>query len=80
VVLTGSTVISSQAALPNGFLLSESGGGVALVFWPTGIGATISTLTLCRATPTVGDQQRTIKVSATGRPEITKVKGASSCP
>jgi type IV fimbrial biogenesis protein FimT len=80
VVLAGTTVISTQAALSNGFLLSESGGVTSIVFQPTGVGATLSNLTICRATPTVGDQQRTITVSATGRPDVTKVTGASSCP
>lgn len=78
VVLAGTTVISTQAALPSGFLLS--GNVTSIVFQPTGVGATLSNLTLCRATPTVGDQKRTISVSATGRPDLTKVTGASSCP
>ena len=78
VVLAGGTVIQTQSPFPKGFQLT--GDVTSIVFRPTGVGATVSNLTLCRATPTVGDQQRTIQVSATGRPDVTKVKGASSCP
>ena len=80
VVLAGGTVINSQSALPNGFLLSESSGVTSIVFQSTGVGATYSTLTFCRATPTVGDQQRIIRINATGRPELTKITGATTCP
>lgn len=80
VVLAGGTVISRQSALPNGYVLSDAGGVTSIVFQPTGVGATAANLTLCRATPTVGSQQRTIRISATGRPDLAKVSGATSCP
>ena len=80
VVQAGTTVLFSQAKLPNGFLLSESGGITSIVFQPTGVGATFAKLTLCRGTPTVGDQQRTISIDATGRPDVTKITGATTCP
>jgi type IV fimbrial biogenesis protein FimT len=79
VVQVGGSVIYTQAALPNGFLLSEAGGVTSIAFQPTGVGATPAILTLCRATPTVGTQQRTITVSPTGRPGVVKVSGASTC-
>lgn len=78
IVRAGTTVIYTQAPLPRGFLLSESGGATSLVFQPTGVGATSARLTLCRATPTVGSQKRTIDVSLTGRPSVTK-QPATSC-
>lgn len=78
IVREGTTVIYTQAPLPRGFLLSESGGATSLVFQPTGVGATSARLTLCRATPTVGSQKRTIDVSLTGRPSVTK-QPATSC-
>jgi type IV fimbrial biogenesis protein FimT len=77
VVLAGGTVVYTQAPLPSGFLLS--GGVTSIAFQPTGVGATAANLTLCRATPTVGSLQRTITISATGRPGVTKVTGASTC-
>jgi type IV fimbrial biogenesis protein FimT len=76
-IAEGGTVIHTQARLPNGFRLSGDVTGV--VFQATGIGATAANLTLCRATPTVGSQQRTIAVSPTGRAGVKKVTGASTC-
>jgi type IV fimbrial biogenesis protein FimT len=77
VVLAGGTVIYTQAAFPNGFLMS--GDETSINFQSTGVGATAANLTLCRATPTVGTQQRTITIRATGRPGVAKVTGASTC-
>jgi type IV fimbrial biogenesis protein FimT len=79
-VLVGGTVIYTQAPLPSGFMLSETDDITSINFMPTGVGATAASLTLCRATPTVGTQQRSIGISATGRPDVTKVLDASSCP
>lgn len=79
VILAGGSVIYTQAALPNGFLLSDAGGVTSIVFQSTGVGATAANLTLCRATPTVGALQRTIRVSTTGRPDVEKVSGANTC-
>ncbi len=81
VVLTDGTgtVVNSQPALPNGFLMSEANGLTSIVFQPTGVGATFSTLTLCRATPTPGDQKRTIQIDATGRSDVTR-DPATTCP
>lgn len=79
VVLAGGTVVNRQSALPNGFLMSEASGVTSIVFQPTGVGATFSTLTLCRATPTPGDQKRTIQIDATGRPDVKK-ESATTCP
>ena len=72
------TVISKQSPLPNGYMMSETGGATSIVFQPTGVGATLASLTLCRATPTAGNQKRTLDVSLTGRPSVTK-QPATSC-
>lgn len=80
VVLAGGTVIYTHAPLPNGFQLSEAGGITSINFPPTGMGVTAASLTVCRATPTVGSQKRAISVSATGRPQVSKVLNATSCP
>jgi type IV fimbrial biogenesis protein FimT len=74
----GGAVIYTQPALPNGFLLS--GNVSSINFRSTGVGATAADLTLCRATPSVGTQQRVITVSATGRPRVERVTDASTCP
>src|SRR5512143_2640122 len=60
VVQAGTTVLFSQAKLPNGFQLS--GNVTSIDFKPTGVGATSATLTLCRGTPP-GSQKRTIDIS-----------------
>ena len=78
VVLAGGTVVYSQTKFPIGFVLS--GNVTSISFQPTGVGATAANLTLCRATPTIGSQQRTIQVSVTGRPDVAKVTGATTCP
>lgn len=78
IVLVGTTVIYTQAPLQNGFLMSAN--VTSINFQPTGVGATAASLTLCRATPSVGTLQRTITVSLTGRPGVAKVTGASTCP
>jgi type IV fimbrial biogenesis protein FimT len=78
IVLAGGTVVYSQTKFPNGFVLS--GDVTTLNFQPTGVGATAANLTLCRATPDIGSLQRVIRVSATGRPGVEKVTGATTCP
>jgi type IV fimbrial biogenesis protein FimT len=82
VVRAGGAVVHSQEALPNGLLLvdTDADPNTTLNFQPTGVGATAASLTLCRSTPDVGTRQRVIRVSATGRPGVDKVSGATSCP
>jgi type IV fimbrial biogenesis protein FimT len=80
VVRAGGAVVYRQGALPNGFLLVDAGSLTSLDFKPSGVGATAADLTLCRSTPDVGSRQRVIRVSATGRPGVEKVTGATTCP
>lgn len=77
IVLANGTVLFRQIPLAPGFRLS--GDASSIVFQSTGVGATSATLTLCRATPSVGSQGRTIRVSATGRPSVTKDTGVTTC-
>lgn len=71
----GETVILRRQAAPSGFKII---GSVASVrFQPTGVGATSSTLTVCRATPDVGGQERVVNISATGRASVTRTNNAS---
>jgi type IV fimbrial biogenesis protein FimT len=79
-ILAGGTVIYTQAPLPNRLQLSEAADITSINFPPTGVGITAATLTLCQATPTAGPQKRVITVKATGRPEVTKVFNATTCP
>lgn len=77
IVLAGTTVIQRQQAATSGFKITESGGLVSLNFPSSGVGVTSATLKVCRATPTVGDRERVVTISATGRPTIKKQASAS---
>jgi len=79
IVLTGTTVIQRQSALSSGMKMTESGGVSSINFQPTGVGVTPATLTVCRATPSVGGQERVISISATGRASVAKTT-TGSCP
>lgn len=76
VVMAGTTLIQRELAVPSGFkitgLNSASTEIRSLTFQPTGVGATQATLTVCRATPTEGSQERVVSISATGRASATK--------
>jgi type IV fimbrial biogenesis protein FimT len=65
-------VIQAQPALAAGWKISEANGRAKINFDPTGSGATGATLTVCRAAPTVGVQQRAVRISASGRPSVAK--------
>lgn len=77
VVLNGATVVQRLQALETGYTITESAGLTSLTFQPTGIGATQATLTICRATPSSGSQERVVTVSATGRPSVSKTTTGS---
>ena len=72
IILSGTTVIQYQQAVATGYKITESTGLTSLTFQPTGIGATQALLTICRATPDVGSQERVVTIGATGRPSVSK--------
>jgi type IV fimbrial biogenesis protein FimT len=67
IVLSGTTVLQHESAAPNGFKMSATGSIATLSFQPIGVGVTPATLTVCRATPSVGSQERVVTLDATGR-------------
>ena len=71
-------MIQSQAALPTGFKLTQTGGTATLTFQPIGVGATAATFTACRNSP-VGDQERVVNVTATGLAYVSTTT-TGSCP
>lgn len=71
-------VFHHQPAAPAGFKISANPAATSINFSPSGVGTSASTLTVCRATPTVGTQQRQVQINATGRPTIVKTT-ASTC-
>lgn len=72
VMLSGTTLISAQNAITSGLRIIEAGGLTSLSFQPTGVGSTQATLTVCRATPSIGGQERVVTISATGRASVAK--------
>ena len=78
IVLSGTTVVQRHEALATGYKITETTGITSLIFQPTGIGATQAELTVCRATPTAGSQERVVTISTTGRPFASKT-AAGSC-
>ncbi|VTU38536.1 putative major pilin subunit [Variovorax sp. PBS-H4] len=72
IVLSGTTVIQRHPAAAAGYKLTEAGGTTSLTFEATGVGASQATFTICRASPSVGGQERVVKISATGRAAITR--------
>jgi type IV fimbrial biogenesis protein FimT len=61
-------IILRQPAATSGIQITDTlTGAISIAFTPTGVGATQATLRVCRATPSVGPQERVVTISATGR-------------
>lgn len=73
----GGAVLMVHGAAQRGFLVSSSEAGID--FQASGVGATSATFTVCRATPSVGSQERVVNISATGRATVSKTT-TGSCP
>jgi type IV fimbrial biogenesis protein FimT len=71
IVRAGATVLHSEPAAPTGYRVTPAGGSVALTFQASGVGATAETFTVCRATPSVGSQERSVAVTAVGRASVS---------
>ncbi|MES2634641.1 MAG: GspH/FimT family pseudopilin [Pseudomonadota bacterium] len=65
-------VLLHQQAISSDFHFT--GDAYSLAFDPAGAGTTTAALILCRALPSPGVQERTIAVSATGRPTVATTK------
>jgi len=72
VLAADDTVIQHQQALPVGLMIT--GGVDSLIFQPSGVNPDLVEVefVVCRATPTIGSQERVVEISATGRPSVTK--------
>lgn len=79
VVLTGTTVLHYEQPAPAGYKIKEAGSVNTMSFQPSGVGSTAATFTVCRATPTVGAQERQVAVTATGRATVTRPASVSTC-
>jgi type IV fimbrial biogenesis protein FimT len=77
IVIQGGNVLQRQQAGATGFKVSS--GVTTLDFQPIGAGATPATFTVCRATPTVGAQQRIVAITFTGRASVS-TQTSTTCP
>ncbi len=81
VVAADGTVIKSQQAIGPGYRMTGSATAPdshTMVFQPSGAARTSSNITICRQVPAVGNQERVVRVSATGRARVTTTT-AGSC-
>lgn len=79
IVLTAdNTLVHSHAAAPPGFLINSA--LTSITFSSSGLGATMANLTICKATPAAGSEERVVSVSGTGRPSITKTRAGVCAP
>jgi type IV fimbrial biogenesis protein FimT len=72
------TVLQYQQALPDRYLITQTGGTADLAFQPIGVGLAATTFTVCRDNPD-GGQERLVNVSPTGSARVT-ITNTGSCP
>lgn len=76
IIVAAAAVIQVQQGLPDGYLLTQTGGTNPLSFQPIGIGATAATFTACRDDPD-GSQERVLTVRAAGTAFVTRTTTGS---
>jgi type IV fimbrial biogenesis protein FimT len=72
IITTGATVISHQQAFNQNYEINEASGLSSLSFSPSGIGATLANISVCRVLPKAGNQERVVRVTATGKASVSK--------
>lgn len=76
---SGGAVIQVHGAAPSGFLITSA--QASFTFQPTGVGVTPApadpTFVVCRATPSVGGQEREVTISVTGRASVERTNNAA---
>lgn len=70
VVAADGTVIKSQQAIAPGYKMTGSPASDTIVFQPSGSASTSSIITLCRQQPAVGNHEREVRITATGRARV----------
>ena len=76
VLTTGGEVVHRQQPITDGFKVI--GTVDRIDFQASGVGSTIATLKICRASPSLGDKESEVTISATGRTAVER-KASSSC-
>lgn len=72
IIVRSGTVLQRHASSPAGIRLAEKNGRTSLDFQPTGLGATTASITVCRAAPLPGNQERVVTVDASGRARVNR--------
>lgn len=77
VTTANGTVLQAQPAAPVGYRVTA--GETSIAFQPTGLGATSTSLTICRSSPSAGSQERLVEINLTGRTSV-KTTTTGVCP
>jgi len=77
IVLQGSAVIHNQPSVAAGYKILSA--VTQIDFQPSGVGSTSADLKVCRASPSVGAQDRVVSISVTGRTSVEK-GNSGTCP
>lgn len=75
VISSDNTVVHREGPVPDGYKVNTA--ATVLTFEPSGVGSTATDFVICRATPSVGSQERRVSISATGRPSVTRTTTGS---
>ena len=78
VLAQNNQVVHKHKPLPEGFLINSE--LTRVTFGASGLGASMTSLIICRETPTVGSQERVVTISATGRPSISTTDNGECSP
>jgi type IV fimbrial biogenesis protein FimT len=78
VVESTDEVIQREAALPDGYRMTQDGGTAALVFRPIGLAGNPAVITACREDP-LGSQERVLTLRAAGTAQVTNTT-TGVCP
>jgi type IV fimbrial biogenesis protein FimT len=71
---SGETIFRKQEALSPDYHVTSTSGTYNLAFQAIGAGSDSATLQFCRATPSPGNQERTITLGPTGRTVVTTTR------
>ena len=80
VLAADGTVIKHAQSAMEGYRITGSAtapGSHTMVFQPTGGASTSSDITICRKLPDLGNQERVVRVSATGRARVDRTETGS---
>ncbi|MGN6701804.1 MAG: GspH/FimT family pseudopilin [Burkholderiaceae bacterium] len=64
--------LQQKTASPNGYRITEGSGTSSLSFRPAGMAATPASMTVCRSTPTAGNQERVVTLEGSGRVTVKR--------